>query len=70
MPDTSVIAIGDHIGFQVIVEQPSGIRLEIMQLSDRIAVISQGEIKGIVKSEEADIEEIGLLMAGEVGTIR
>jgi simple sugar transport system ATP-binding protein len=37
---------------------------EILSLSDRIAVIYEGRIMGVVKSEEADIEELGLMMAG------
>lgn len=38
---------------------------EIFTLSDRIAVIFKGEIVGLFLSQEADIEKIGLLMAGE-----
>ncbi len=38
---------------------------EIMELSDRIAVIFRGEIMGIVPAAEASLEEIGLMMAGE-----
>ncbi|MFN2135102.1 MAG: ABC transporter ATP-binding protein [Candidatus Promineifilaceae bacterium] len=37
---------------------------ELMSLSDRIAVIYEGEIMGIVNAEEADVEEIGLMMTG------
>ena len=37
---------------------------EILTLSDRIAVIFQGEILGVIEAEDADIEKIGLLMAG------
>jgi ABC-type uncharacterized transport system ATPase subunit len=37
---------------------------EILQLSDRIAVMFQGKINAIVPSEEATKEYIGLLMAG------
>jgi len=37
---------------------------EILSLSDMIAVISGGEIMGTLSSENADIEEIGLMMAG------
>lgn len=37
---------------------------EIMALSDRIAVIYEGEIMGEVPVEEAKAEELGLLMAG------
>jgi simple sugar transport system ATP-binding protein len=37
---------------------------EIFTLSDRIAVMFRGEILGIRDAESADLEEIGLLMAG------
>ncbi|MBN1964696.1 MAG: ABC transporter ATP-binding protein, partial [Anaerolineae bacterium] len=37
---------------------------EIMALSDRIAVIYEGEIMGIVDRKDADVEHLGLLMAG------
>ena len=37
---------------------------EILTLSDRVAIIFEGKIMGIVAVEEANIEEIGLLMAG------
>jgi len=39
---------------------------EIMELSDRIAVLYEGEIMGIVPAEKANIEEIGLMMAGQL----
>lgn len=38
---------------------------EIMELSDRIAVIFRGEIMGVLPAAEATLEEIGLMMAGE-----
>ena len=37
---------------------------ELLALSDRIAVISEGKIMGIVDTDEADIHEIGLMMTG------
>lgn len=37
---------------------------EVMALSDRIAVISEGEIMGVLDAEKADLETIGLLMTG------
>ena len=37
---------------------------ELLALSDRIAVIYEGEIMGIVEAEGADINEIGLMMTG------
>jgi simple sugar transport system ATP-binding protein len=41
---------------------------ELMALSDRIAVLHGGEIMGIVAAAEADIEHLGLMMAGELHT--
>ncbi len=38
---------------------------ELMALSDRIAVFHGGEIMGIVEPAEVDIEQLGLMMAGE-----
>ncbi|MDZ4160013.1 MAG: heme ABC transporter ATP-binding protein, partial [Anaerolineaceae bacterium] len=37
---------------------------EIMSLADRIAVMFEGEVVGIVKPEQASLEQIGLMMAG------
>lgn len=37
---------------------------EVMKISDRIAVMSEGEIKAIKPAEEYTYEEFGLLMAG------
>jgi simple sugar transport system ATP-binding protein len=37
---------------------------ELLALSDRIAVISEGKIMGIVDADNADIHEIGLMMTG------
>jgi simple sugar transport system ATP-binding protein len=37
---------------------------EVLALSDRIAVMYEGEIVGVVKCEEATVEELGLMMAG------
>ncbi len=37
---------------------------EIFNLSDRIAVMFEGEIMGIVEPEKTTIEEVGLMMAG------
>jgi simple sugar transport system ATP-binding protein len=39
---------------------------EIMELSDRIAVIYRGKILAIVESSLVSKEEIGLMMAGEM----
>lgn len=37
---------------------------EILQVSDRIAVMYEGEFMGVVNNGEATIQEIGLMMAG------
>ncbi len=37
---------------------------EVLSLSDRIAVIYEGEIMGIMEAAQADLQEIGLMMAG------
>jgi simple sugar transport system ATP-binding protein len=37
---------------------------ELLTLSDRIAVMYEGEIMGILDAEDADINEIGLMMTG------
>lgn len=37
---------------------------EVLSLSDRIAVIYEGEIMGVLSAAEADLQEIGLMMAG------
>ncbi len=37
---------------------------EILALSDRIAVMYEGEIVGVVDAVDADVNEIGLMMAG------
>jgi ABC-type uncharacterized transport system ATPase subunit len=37
---------------------------EIFELSDRIAVIFNGTFMGIVDRDKADLEDIGLMMAG------
>ena len=37
---------------------------EVMSLSDRIAVIYEGQIAGIVPAEKVKIKDIGLMMAG------
>jgi general nucleoside transport system ATP-binding protein len=39
---------------------------EILDVSDRIAVIYNGEIVGIVKASETDENELGLMMSGSV----
>ncbi len=37
---------------------------EVMTLSDRIAVIYEGRIMGVVSAREADVEQLGLMMSG------
>ena len=40
---------------------------EILLLADRIAVIYNGRIVGVVPRDEADVQQIGLMMAGSSG---
>lgn len=40
---------------------------EVLNLSDRIAVVNSGELIGIVNTKEIDENEIGLMMAGVKG---
>ncbi|MHB1394412.1 MAG: ABC transporter ATP-binding protein [Clostridia bacterium] len=42
---------------------------EVMKISDRIAVIYEGEIRALKPAEEYTYEEFGLLMAGKEGNI-
>jgi simple sugar transport system ATP-binding protein len=37
---------------------------EVMTLSDRIAVIYEGKIMGVLPTREANIEQLGLMMSG------
>jgi simple sugar transport system ATP-binding protein len=37
---------------------------ELLSLSDRVAVLYEGQIMGIVDAQEASVEELGLMMAG------
>ena len=37
---------------------------EVLDLSDRIAIINSGELIGIVKASETDEKEVGLMMTG------
>jgi simple sugar transport system ATP-binding protein len=41
---------------------------EIRNLSDRIAVMYEGQIVGIAEPDEASVEELGLMMAGAGAT--
>ena len=38
---------------------------ELLSLSDRIAVLFHGEIMGVVDADRAEVESLGLMMAGE-----
>lgn len=39
---------------------------EVLALSDRIAVIYEGEIVGVLSAQEADVQQLGLMMCGAV----
>ena len=53
-------AAADGVGVLLISEDLD----EILVLADRIAVMYEGAIAGETPRAEADVEEIGLLMAG------
>lgn len=38
---------------------------ELLDIADRIAVMFEGEVVGAMPAEEADIDEVGLMMAGD-----
>src|SRR5262249_20607832 len=40
---------------------------EILALSDRVAVLYEGRLMGVVPAAEVRLEEVGLLMAGVAG---
>ena len=66
------IGASDYIREQLLEQRKQGAAVllisedleEILALSDRIAVIYEGEIAGIVPAEEATPEKLGLLMGG------
>ena len=39
---------------------------EILDLSDRIAVIHKGEITGVVDAKDTNEKELGLMMSGAI----
>ena len=43
---------------------------DLINMCDRIAVISEGEIKGTVDAKSTSIQQIGLLMAGQVEAVK
>jgi simple sugar transport system ATP-binding protein len=38
---------------------------ELLEVADRIAVMFEGRVVGVVPADEADVDSIGLMMAGE-----
>jgi simple sugar transport system ATP-binding protein len=66
------VGAAEYIQRQLLAERERGAAIllisaeleEILALSDRIAVIYQGQIMGLMKAKGADIEAIGLMMAG------
>ncbi|MEO6629459.1 MAG: heme ABC transporter ATP-binding protein, partial [Aquihabitans sp.] len=57
-----VQAADDGVGILLVSEDLD----EVMSLSDRIAVIFRGRIVAVVDRDDADIEELGLLMGGDL----
>lgn len=64
----------EYIHRRIVAERDSGKAIllvsfeldEILDLSDRIAVIFDGELTGILKADETDENELGLLMSGSM----
>lgn len=62
----------EYVHHQLIEERDAGVAIllisteleEIFNLSDRIAVMYEGEIIGILDASKADIQTVGLMMAG------
>ncbi|MFP3853724.1 MAG: ABC transporter ATP-binding protein [Anaerolineales bacterium] len=40
---------------------------ELLQMADRIAVLYEGNVMGVLEADHADTEDLGLMMAGERG---
>ncbi|NOZ48738.1 MAG: ABC transporter ATP-binding protein [Chloroflexi bacterium] len=67
--DVSAVA---YVHEQLVKQRDGGVAIllisteldEILALSDRIAVLYEGEVVGVIDAANADINEIGLLMAG------
>lgn len=65
----------EYVHRQLIVQRDAGVAVllfstelqEILALSDRIAVMYEGRIVGLVDIDQADVNEIGLMMAGGKG---
>jgi simple sugar transport system ATP-binding protein len=66
------IGAAEYVREQLIIQRNNGTAVllisedldEIFALSDRIAVIYEGKIMGILSREDATKEKVGLLMAG------
>ncbi len=66
------IGATDYVRQQLLTERERGVAIllisaeleEILSLSDRIAVLYKGEIMGVIDAGTADVEQIGLMMAG------
>ncbi len=62
----------EYVHTQLIAQRDTGVAIllisteleEILTLSDRIAVMYEGEIVAVIDAGDADINELGLLMAG------
>ncbi|MCP4165966.1 MAG: ABC transporter ATP-binding protein [Chloroflexi bacterium] len=68
----------EYVHAQLIEQRDAGVAIllisteldEILALSDRIAVMYEGEIVAVIDADDADVNEIGLLMAGSSHVIR
>lgn len=65
----------DYVHRQLLEQRQAGVAVllisteleEILRLSDRIAVLYEGQIVGLVDGPTADIQQLGLMMAGRTG---
>ncbi len=66
------VGAAEYVQRQLLAERDRGAAIllisaeldEILSLSDRIAVVYQGEIMGILGTKDADVETLGLMLAG------
>ena len=66
------VGAAEYVRRQLLAERDRGAAIllisaeleEILQLSDRIAVIYRGQVMGVIDADSAEIDDIGLMMAG------
>ena len=69
------VGVIEYIHAQMLAKREQGVAVlfasaeleDLLNLCDRIGVMFQGRLMGIVDADRSDLEEIGLLMAGKAG---